>query len=359
MKDYKLGGIQQIGVGVKNLREAWNWYIRMFGIDCMIFEDDSEARLMLPYTGGKPQRRHAIMALNLQSGGGFEIWQHKGKDPQMIDNEILLGDLGILACKIKVTSIDKAWPFFNQNDCVIQKEPFPDPTGVRTFFVRDPFGNIFQLVEGDSWFLKENKLTGGSYGVIIGVSDIDKSLAIYNDILGYDRVIYDKTGKFPDLEHLPGGKGEFRRILLNRSVPFSGYFSPIFGPSVIELLSSEGKPGKKIYKDRYWGDPGFIHLCYDMWGMDNLREYCREKGFPFAVDSMKNKEGSSFDMGEAAGHFSYIEDPDGVLIEFVESHKLPISKKLGWYINLKKRNSYKPLPTWMLKALRLSRVKAK
>jgi hypothetical protein len=62
-------------------------------------------------------------------------------------------------------------------------------------------------------------------------------------------------------------------------------------------------------------------------------------------------------MGEAAGHFSYIEDPDGALIEFVETHKIPILKKLGWYLDLRKRNPEKPLPNWMLKALGLNRVK--
>ena len=57
MKGYKIGGIQQIGIGVKNLEEAWKWYIRMFGMDCRIFEDEAEAKLMLPYTGGKPQKK--------------------------------------------------------------------------------------------------------------------------------------------------------------------------------------------------------------------------------------------------------------------------------------------------------------
>jgi hypothetical protein len=62
-------------------------------------------------------------------------------------------------------------------------------------------------------------------------------------------------------------------------------------------------------------------------------------------------------MGEAAGHFTYIEDPDGTLIEFVETHKIPILKKIGWYLNLRKRNPKKALPKWMLSALRFSRVK--
>ena len=108
--------------------------------------------------------------------------------------------------------------------------------------------------------------------------------------------------------------------------------------SVIELISSTGKPGKRFMKDRFWGDPGFIHLCYDMRGMDDLKSFCESKGFPFTVDSKKSHEGNSFDMGEAAGHFSYIADPDGTLIEFVETHKMPVLKKLGLYLDLRKRD---------------------
>ena len=62
-------------------------------------------------------------------------------------------------------------------------------------------------------------------------------------------------------------------------------------------------------------------------------------------------------MGDAAGHFSYIEDPDGTLIEFVETHKVPILKKLGVYINLKKRDRETPLPNWIVKSMRIHRVK--
>ena len=83
MKRYLINGIQQIGIGVKNLGEAWKWYRKQFGMDCRIFEDEAEAKLMLPYTGGQPRSRHAVLALNLQSGGGFEIWQYKGRIPPL------------------------------------------------------------------------------------------------------------------------------------------------------------------------------------------------------------------------------------------------------------------------------------
>ena len=80
-------------------------------------------------------------------------------------------------------------------------------------------------------------------------------------------------------------------------------------------------------------------------------------GFPFTVDSKKSHEGTGFDMGEAAGHFSYIEDPDGTLIEFVETIKVPILKKLGLYLDLTKRDPSKSLPLLILKSLRFSKVR--
>jgi catechol 2,3-dioxygenase-like lactoylglutathione lyase family enzyme len=357
MEGYVISGIQQIGIGVNNVREAWKWYIENFGMDCRVFEDEAEAKLMLPYTGGKPRSRHAVLALNLQSGGGFEIWQYKGREPMNIKDEIMIGDLGIIACKMKVKNIHETLAAFHKKSIPVPSATVTDPSGKMTLFMKDPYGNIFQLVEAGDWFRNENKNTGGSYGAIIGVSDIEKARIVYSDILGYDEVIYDSSGKFSDLSDLPGGNRECRRVLLGRSRAFAGPFSKVLGKSVIELISTIGEKGKKIYENRFWGDPGFIHLCYDMRGMDELKNFCERKGFPFTVDSKKSHEGSAFDMGEAAGHFAYIEDPDGTLIEFVETHKVPILKKLGLYLDLRKRDPNKSLPDWIVKTLKFSRVK--
>jgi catechol 2,3-dioxygenase-like lactoylglutathione lyase family enzyme len=357
MKDYAICGIQQIGIGVSDLQEAWKWYINHFGMDCRIFEEESVATLMLPYTGGEPRKRHAILVMNLQSGGGFEIWQYKERKPQTIEEEVHIGDLGIIACKIKVKNSKQALSVFRDKGMIVPEKPSSDPEGKPVFFIKDPYGNFFQLVETTDWFLEEKKNTGGSCGAIIGVSDIERSQVVYSEILGYDKVIYDKNGTFEDLVTIPGGNNQCRRVLLRRTRKFTGPMNRLFGNSEIELVSIPGNPGKKIFKGRFWGDPGFIHLCYDVQGMDALKESCYSKGFPFTVDSKKSHEGTSFDMGEAAGFFSYIEDPDGTLIEFVETHKIPVLKKLGWFIDLRKRNPEKSLPKWILKALSFSRVK--
>jgi catechol 2,3-dioxygenase-like lactoylglutathione lyase family enzyme len=348
-----ISGIQQMGVGVPNVHEAWAWYRKNFGIDIRVFEEAAEAGLMLPYTGGEPRSRHAALSLNLQGGGGFEIWQYTSRTPQPPAFTPELGDLGIFITKIKSKDVEAAHAMLNKNG--VKATPVAnDPAGSPHFYVWDRYGNIFEIVASTDWFKEENKLTGGVYGAVLGVTDMDKSIAFYGDILGYDDVVYDQTDEFDDLKsEIPGGASRFRRVLLRHSKPRVGAFSQMLGSSEIELVQRicDEKP-RKIFENRFWGDLGFIHLCFDIYGMEELKSLCESKGHPFTVDSA-----NSFDMGEAAGRFSYIEDPDGALIEFVETHKVPVMKKIGWYINLKKRDPKKPLPNWLLKAFSLNRVK--
>ncbi len=360
MEEKIISGIQQVGIGIKDLNEAWKWYYNVFGTDIRVFEDNTIAELMLPYTGGSPQKRHAALTFNLQGGGGFEIWQYKNRTPLAPQFNVQLGDYGIFATKVKCKNIHQTYRTLQHKGVDILNEPSEAPGGDFTFFVKDPFGNYFHLMEADHWYKNENKDTGGTFGVIIGTSDVDKAREVYSDILGYDKVIYDQSGVFDDLNALPGGDNAFRRVLLTHSKPREGGFSPLLGDSKIELVQSLDRAPQKIYRDRFWGDLGFIHICFDIHGMNALKQECEQKGYRFTVDShVQHNNNNSFDMGEAAGHFSYIEDPDGTLIEFVETHKVPVSKKLGWYINLRKRNPKKSLPNWMIKALAFNRVKFK
>lgn len=348
-----ISGIQQIGIGVPNVYDAWKWYKEYFGMDIRIFEDDTVAELMLPYTGGKPHQRHAALAMNISGGGGFEIWQYTSRTPVGSDFEVLLGDLGINIAKIKSPDVKNAFSSFKSHNLNILGDLYENH-----FFVQDLYGNIFQVIEDDNWFKKTNKLTGAVSGAIIGVTNIENARKVYSEILGYDEVVYDKEEVFDDFSKIPGGDKKFRRVLLKSSKKRQGSFSKLLGDSKIELIQVLDREPKKIFKDRFWGDLGFIHLCFDISGMEALKQDCETRGFPFTVDSsVKHNKDNSFDMGEAAGHFSYIEDPDGTLIEFVETHKVPILKKYGWYLNMKKRDPRKPLPNWMLKALALNKVK--
>lgn len=349
MDNYMISGIQQIGVGTTDFRKSWNWYIDMFGVDVKILEDDTVAERMLPYTGGKPQQRHACIAVNLQGGGGFEIWQYSKRKPEPCPFTIAVGDLGVFAAKLNCCDV-KA--FHKQMSAKWQDCTAPEtlPDGTLCFYVKDLFGNIFQIIENKKVFINQGKLTGGMAGAVIGVSDMEASVKFYSEVLGYDTILSDTVGIFSPNDPMPESDRKCRRVIL-KAQKRKGAFAELFGESTIELVQALERTPRKIYEGRYWGDPGFIQVCFDVTNMKALGEFCASKGHPFTVDSCP--DGQRFDMGDASGHFTYIEDPDGTLIEFVETHKVPIIKKLGVGIDMSRRNPEKPLPKLLFRLMGL------
>ena len=107
-----ISGIQQVGIGVPNAEEAFQWYKKYFGMDILVFQDEAEAKLMTRYTGGVVQKRNAYLALNMQSGGGFEIWQYTSRSPEPSNTPIKLGDLGIFCIKMKAKDINATYQYY-------------------------------------------------------------------------------------------------------------------------------------------------------------------------------------------------------------------------------------------------------
>jgi catechol 2,3-dioxygenase-like lactoylglutathione lyase family enzyme len=350
MNKLHISGIQQMGIGVPEVYPAWELYKKYFGVNVKIFDERAVADIMAPYMGGIERERHAILALNLQGGGGFEVWQHLNTPPNPPSFNILPGDLGIFACKIKCRNIAEAYHFYKN----IPVSPlYKDKRKNDFFYLQDPYKNFFQIVRSDDdWFLNQNKPTGGVFGAMIGTNDMEKSIYFYSSVLGYDTILYDITDTFDDFDYLGTPQNKFRRVLLTHSKKREGAFSKILSTSEIELVQAlDRKDIHKIFDGRMWGDMGFIQLCFDISDMSAMEKHCEEAGYPFTIDSRKKSK--HFDMGEAAGDFAYNEDPSGTLIEYVDTKKIPILKKFGIYLNLKKFNPATPLPSWILKMLKV------
>ncbi|MFV0520995.1 MAG: VOC family protein [Mangrovibacterium sp.] len=344
-------GIQQVGIGVNDVKQAWKWYRKAFGMDINIFEDTAVAKLMKHYTNGKECERYAALAMNLEGGGGFEIWEHTGFKAQAPKFDVRLGDTGIFIVKMKCRDVAMAYQYHEQMGCQLLSGIEKDPSGTAHYYLKDPYNNIFEVIHDTSHYKKQKSVTGGVLGVVVGVSDIDKALEVYAGILEYDVVEYDKNDFFDDFSGLPGGEEKYRRVLLKHRER-SGAFSRLFGATQIELVQALDREPNYIFKDRIWGELGYIHVCFDMTGMNDLEKESAAKGYPFTANSA-----DSFDMGVAAGHFAYISDPDNTPIEFVETHKLPIVEKLGWYMKLQNRDPKKPLPNWMVNTVAWGRIK--
>ena len=134
---YLINGIQQIGIGIPNAEEAWNWYNLMIGMNIPMFRSAAEAPLMAPYTGGEVQTRDAILAINIKGGSGFEIWQYTSRDTVFPEEPLVVGDIGIYAAIIKCDNIHSAHRYLIRKGCNVLNDPIAGPDDQLTFFLKD------------------------------------------------------------------------------------------------------------------------------------------------------------------------------------------------------------------------------
>ena len=339
-------GIQQVGIGVTNADEAKYLYRELFGMRAKIFDDKSPASLMSAYTGNETHNRHAILTMNLSCGGGFEIWQFTSRNPSL-QPDIQIGDIGTFAVKLRTSDIHAAHQFYRDNSLVVTSPVQFTITNGQYFWVRDNLGNHFQIVECHEKYLDNKFVCGGVCGAVIGVSNMEKSIEFYSTVFGINNKVFETVCS----EIVFGKKVLLKKVLIQKDRNPRGAFTNLLGDIQIELVEAIHSNPAKIFENRYWGDCGFIHLCFDVLDMGLLKSRAEGNGHVFSVDSH-----GSFRMENAAGRFCYIEDPDGTLIELVETHKVPILKKINWHFDLKKRKNNGPLPKWMIKMLGLNRV---
>ena len=201
-----ISGIQQVGIGVTDVDGARAWYRRVLGFDVPIFDDEGVADRMQRYTGGQPQNRHAVLAVNLQGGGGLEIWQYTTRTPMPPLFQIKAGDLGVYLLRLKTRDIAAAFNHIKTSKADVLGYVDTTPEGVKAFHISDPYGNLIRIEQHPGAFMDTPSPVGGVLGAVVGVTDIGRSIGFYRDILGYDTVLYDETGVFGDLSPCPAAR---------------------------------------------------------------------------------------------------------------------------------------------------------
>jgi len=348
----RINGLQHIGVAVSDMDKSLRFYRKFFGLDIPFFDSVQPAPLMDVYTRNSTITKRASMVMNLQGGCAIEVIRPTSFEPVKAKHAVQIGDLGIFITQVKCRDLRASHRFCEQHGAngltAIQK----DPIGRETFYIQDPDGNLWQYLQGDSWYTNSGHHSGGVLGCTTGVSDMDKAMKLYAGLLGFDEVVYDTTSVFADWSELPSGKQSYRRVLLTQSNQPGGGFARVTGKTYIELVQALDRKPNVIFEDRIWADTGFAHIGFDVKGMKALGEDLARSGYGFTCDS-----NNALSMGNTKVHCTYIHDDDRTLIEMIEVYKVPIIEKWGVFLNVEKRDPLKPLPDFMLKALRFSRIK--
>ena len=348
----RINGLQHIGVAVSNMDDSLRFYRKFFGLDIPFFDSIQPAPLMDYYTNGKTITKRASMIMNLQGGCAIEVIRPTSFEPSLAKHSVAVGDLGIFNTAVKCRDLKTAHETCRENGVKGLTSISRDPVGRETFYITDPDNNIWQYVTSDQWYSNGKHFSGGVVGCTTGVSNMEKAMHLYKDVLGFDEVVFDTSDVFEDWHELPHGKEKYRRVLLTQKAQPGGGFAKVTGKTYIELVQALERKPNYIFEDRIWADTGYAHIGFDVKGMNALGEDLGKAGYPFTCDSR-----NALSMGQTKVHCTYIHDDDRTLIEMIEVYKVPILEKWGIFLNVEKRDPLKPLPDFMLKALRFSRIK--
>ena len=130
----------------------------------------------------------------------------------------------------------------------------------------------------------------------IFVSDIDRALAWWEEMLGFQKM-FENTFYLPDY-------GDARMAWVKKD----GFY--------VELYDF---PGLESDEKVYWKTYGTKHLslCVDAGGFDTLRDYLKEKGVPVVVEAVHPPE--KLQMPTPC-KVMFVLDPDGNRVEIQEKY---------------------------------------
>ena len=347
--------LQHVGFGVADRERSWAFYRRL-GFDVPMSLNQSYASRMEPIVGGDYERK-VVIAANLMGGAALELYEYLSTNPKPFPADWRWGNPGMSATALKVTEIERVLGLFADSMDTIIAGPMPwvAKPSWKTALIKDPDNLLIYLVEipGMKYSLRrDDKRVGGAIFPTIAVTDMERSLRFYRDILDYSQVIYDWKGIDPMLASIPGGDRPMRRVLLHDPRPSTSFYSFYLDRGMIELVETGGKKGAHIYHGRRWGDIGQMEICFDVHDIQRTFDELVRRG----AKPLLEPNTEDFEMGHGAtALFAYLVDPDGTMIELAEPTRLNLVKKIGF--NLQTRKPGKPLPRWLMKLVRFNRYK--
>lgn len=162
-----------------------------------------------------------------------------------------------------------------------------------------------------------------SYGTLlgldhigIGVSDMDASLKFYAE-LGFTDVAFDHTGELGGLSSVTGHAVTEARVVYLRSTN-----PTTLGRSGIKLVTLTNRPQPPLPEGFAYGEPGICEVCVHVKEYEHFHQQLMDAGHT----SLMEPNDQILEPYDTHCGLSYVEDPDGAKIEFIEWRSL----ESGW-----------------------------
>lgn len=146
----------------------------------------------------------------------------------------------------------------------------------------------------------------------IGVSNMEKSLKFYGDLLGFKEVMFDYTGPLPGLESLTGKPDTKARIVMLKNQNTGAVGQGLV--KLVQLLPPSKPEACTIVDEALWGDVGIAEACFNVRpSAKTIFNEMLEKGIKAALTPSTGP----FPPHQAVATYAYMRDPDNGLVEFI------------------------------------------
>lgn len=150
----------------------------------------------------------------------------------------------------------------------------------------------------------------------VGVSDMAASLNFYAQ-LGFIDVAFDYTGELPGMAPLTGHASTRARVVYLRSGQ-----PTVLGRSGIKLVQILDRPQPPLPDGFAYGEPGICEVCIHVQSYEEFHEKLVAAGHRVLMDP----NDQILEPYDTHCGLSYVEDPDGAKLEFIEWRSL----EAGW-----------------------------
>jgi catechol 2,3-dioxygenase-like lactoylglutathione lyase family enzyme len=300
---HEIAGVHHIAIGVKDLERMKSFYTEVLEFKTLSQESPAGPRdVMAEITRGVTPVFEMCMLSQDAGGIAVELIRMETPEPRAIRQDGRYGDIGPNKITIAVNDAKKAYGElkekvnFRSGPKTVEIPGWGDYSFV---YGQDPEGNLIEFASGAGLPVK------GRYGGVIStgmsVTDLERSLAFYQQHTGFDTLLAKPHEKFSGRvdEVAGGGPTRVRSCVLASSQ----------GGGQVELYEVLEPRGRSIPSYTLWGDFGYLQTCLLCKNVPEIAEGFQKAGLEFVM-RLKSMPG-----GMAA--FTYIRDPDGITLEFL------------------------------------------
>jgi catechol 2,3-dioxygenase-like lactoylglutathione lyase family enzyme len=292
-------GVDHVGLSVRDMEAMKTFYRNVLGFNGVFAEmpeDDHQAMHEFLRNG---RTVHSAITLTRETGSlSVALFHTTYPVPRPIRKDFRYGDIGVSKITFGVPDVRDFWEKHAEAArlCSFPKTAsVGDQRDYQFVYGRDPEGNLIEFTSEDN--------TLGFLSIGIAVTDLERSLLFYRNILGFDKTVIAPHESFSGLvDEVSGESGtQVRSSLIANSK----------GKGMLEIFEVMKPRGRSIPFDAQWGDFGYLQVC--LYGTDNkaLSAQIETEHLDITLPLQL------VDDPEYPASFMYLRDPDGIPVEIV------------------------------------------